>query len=252
MRLADITWPKAEQYFKEKDTVMIPIGSIECHGRHMPVGTDMLIPDKIAELVEEKSDILIVPTIPFGACQSLAPFPGTIHIDSEVLYLYVRQIVDSLYRHGARKIIFLNGHGGNVSTLERIGLEYEEKGVMTVLLNWWLMAWDMNPEWKGGHGGGEETAAIMGIDPSLVDYSEIGGPLKMKDVNENIVATGWRSVKFKGVQVDILRSTRSITDNGWIGTDHPNTATEEWGKEMIKTTADYIVDFIEELKKVEL
>jgi creatinine amidohydrolase len=251
MRLANLTWPKAEQYFKENDMVLIPIGSIECHGRHLPLGTDMLIPDKLTDLIEEKSDILIAPMIPFGACQGFAPFPGTIHIDSEILYLYIKQIVESLYRHGARKIIFLNGHGGNVSTIEKVGLEYEEKGVMTVLLNWWLMAWDMNPAWKGGHGGGEETAAIMAIDPSLVDRSEIGGLLKMKDVNENIAATGFRSVKFKGVEIGFLRKTPNVTDNGWIGPDHPNTATEEWGVEMIKTTADYIIDFIEEFKNVE-
>lgn len=252
MRLANITWPRAEQYFKENDMVLIPIGSIECHGRHMPLGTDVLIPEKITDLIEEKSSILIAPMIPFGACQSLSPFPGTIHIDTEVLYLYVKQIVDSLYRHGARKILFLNGHGGNIKTLEKIGLEYEEKGAMVALLNWWLMAWDMNPAWKGGHGGGEETAAIMSIDPSLVDSSEINGPLKMKDINENIIATGFCSVKFKGVQIEVIRHTPNVTDNGWIGIDNPNTATKEWGTEMINTTANYIVDFIEEFKKVEL
>lgn len=177
--------------------------------------------------------------------------PGKI-VEGQILYLYVRQVVDSLYRHGARKIIFLNGHGGNINPLERLGLEYEEKGAMVVLLNWWLMAWDMNPAWKGGHGGGEETAAMLGIDPSLVDASEIGGPLKMKDVNENIIATGFRSVKFKGVEIEFLRNTPNVTDNGWIGIDHPNTATVEWGTEMLQTTADYIVDFIEEFRKVKL
>ncbi|HWQ29734.1 MAG TPA: creatininase family protein [Negativicutes bacterium] len=252
MRLGKITWPKAEQYFKESDLVLIPIGSTECHGRHMPLGTDVLIPERLADLVEEKSDILIAPMIPFGSCQSLSPYPGTIHIDPQILYLYVSQVVDSLYRHGARKIIFLNGHGGNINPLERLGLEYEEKGAMVVLLNWWLMAWDMNPAWKGGHGGGEETAAMLGIDPSLVDVSEIGGPLKMKDVNENIIATGFRSVKFKGVEIEFLRNTPNVTDNGWIGIDHPNTATVEWGTEMLQTTADYIVDFIEEFRKVKL
>lgn len=67
MRLANITWPKAEKYFKESDMVLIPIGSIECHGRHIPLGTDVLIPEKITDLIEEKSNILIAPMIPFGA-----------------------------------------------------------------------------------------------------------------------------------------------------------------------------------------
>lgn len=114
------------------------------------------------------------------------------------------------------------------------------------------MAWDMNPAWKGGHGGGEETAAILGIDPSLVDKSEIGGELQFKHLSDNLKTTGFHSVEFKGVNVDIIRNTPHVTDSGWIGPDHPSTATEEWGKEMLETTANYIVDFMEEFKKVKL
>ena len=189
MRLSKITWPAAERYFKENDMVILPIGSTECHGRHMPLGTDTLIPDKILDLIEEKNDnILIAPMIPYGACQS----------------------------------------------------------------NWWLMAWDMKPEWKGGHGGGEETAGVMAVDPSLIDMSQIDLPLEMANITDNLVATGFRTVHFKGVEIEVLRNTPKVTDNGWIGPDHPNTATPEWGQEMVQTTADYIVDLVEELKKVKL
>lgn len=252
MRLSNITWPKAEKYFKENDMVLVSVGSIECHGRHLPLGTDTLIPDKLVELIEKKSDILIAPTIPYGACQSLEDYPGTINIDNEVLYQFLYSVIDNLYRHGARKILVLNGHGGNIKVIERIGLAFEKKGAMVVMLNWWLMAWDMNPAWKGGHGGGEETAGIMGVDPSLVDASEIGGPLELKNINDNLVATGFRTIRFKGVEFEVLRNTPNVTENGWIGPDHPNTATVEWGNEMLQTTADYIVDLIEELKTVEL
>lgn len=252
MRLANITWPKAEEYFKENDMVLVSIGSIEGHGRHLPLGTDTLVPDKILDLIEEKNDILIAPTIPYGACQSLADYPGTIDIDNEVLYQFLYQIIDNLYRHGARKILVLNGHGGNIKIIERIGLAFEKKGAMVLMLNWWLMAWDMNPDWKGGHGGGEETAAILGVDPSLVDKNEIGGPLELKNINDNLVATGFRTIRFKGVEIEVLRNTINVTDNGWIGPDHPNTATVEWGTEMLQKTADYIVDLIEELKTVTL
>ncbi len=74
--------------------------------------------------------------------------------------------------------------------IQRLGMEFEDKGCLVAMLNWWLMAWDMNPAWKGGHGGGEETAAILGIDPSLVDKSEIGGELQFKHLSENLKTTG--------------------------------------------------------------
>ena len=123
MRLSNLTWPHAEEYFRDHDTVLIGIGSIECHVRHMPLGTDTLIPDFLLDKIEQKSDVLIAPTIPYGACQSLADFPGTIDIDNEVLYLFCKQIFESLYHHGARKFVFLNGHGGNMKMIERLALE---------------------------------------------------------------------------------------------------------------------------------
>ena len=119
MRLENITWQRAEKYFKESDMVLLPIGSIECHGRHMPLGTDTLIPNKIVELLEEKSDILIAPTIPYGACESLAPYPGTINIGTEILYQFLYKVVESLYDHGARKILIVNGHGGKMCIRDR-------------------------------------------------------------------------------------------------------------------------------------
>ena len=149
MRLANITWPRAQKYFEENDMVIVSIGSIECHGRHMPLGTDTLIPDRLLELIEEKSDVLIAPTIPYGACECLEPYPGTINLGTELLYNLLYKVVENLYNHGARKILVLNGHGGNIKTIERVGLDFEKKGALVVMLNWWLMAWDMKPEWKG-------------------------------------------------------------------------------------------------------
>ena len=74
MRLTNLTWPKAQEYFEKNDMVLISIGSIECHGRHMPLGTDTLIPEHLLEKIEKKSDVLIAPTIPYGSCQCLAPY----------------------------------------------------------------------------------------------------------------------------------------------------------------------------------
>lgn len=252
MRLENITWPQAEAYFKQNDMVLIGVGSIECHGKHMPLGTDTLIPDHLLEKIEQKSDILICPTVPYGATDSLADFPGTINLGNDVLYAVMTRITESLYQHGARKFVILNGHGGNTRTLTKVGMDLQRKGGLMALLNWWLMAWDMDPAWKGGHGGGEETAAIMGIDPALIDDTYIEEPMQLKNVSDELVATGFNSVRYKGVSVDIPRLTPTVTDNGWIGPDHPTTATAEWGRKMLQTTADYIVDFLGAFQRAKL
>ena len=166
MRLSNMTWPQVETYFKSNDMVLISIGSIECHGRHMPLGTDTLIPDFLLDKIEQKSDVLICPTIPYGATESLCDYPGTINLGTELLYQVLGRVCDSLFQHGARRFVILNGHGGNVKSIDRVGYDIQRKGGILAELNWWLMAWDMDPAWKGGHGGGEETAAILGIDPA--------------------------------------------------------------------------------------
>lgn len=252
MRLSHLTWPKAQEYWKKQDTVLLGVGSIESHGRHMPLGTDTIIPNFLLDKIEEKSDVLICPTLPYGATESLSDFPGTINLGTELLYQVLERICDSLFDHGARHFVILNGHGGNIKSIDQLGYHLQRRGGILAELNWWLMAWDMNPKWKGGHGGGEETAAILGIDPSLVDQSEIPGPMVLRNVSDTLVATGFSSVRYKGVEVNIPRLTPSVTHNGWIGPDHPQTATEEWGREMLAASAEYISDFIEEFKKVNI
>lgn len=163
--------------------------------------------DRIAELLEEKCEVMIAPTIPYGATNTIYGCPGTITIGTDGLIMLLTKVCDCLYRYGFRKFIILNGHGSNCKAIEQVGMELHKKGAWLACLNWWLMAGELRPEWKGGHGGAEETAGIMGVDPSLVDMDYI---------------------------------------------HEPHLATEEWGKEMLQTMADYIADFIEEYEKIDL
>ena len=172
----------------------------------------------------------IAPTIPYGACESLYPFPGTVNLGTDLLYEVVKRIVENLKRHGARKFIILNGHGGNIKPLERIGYELDADGCLMAILNWWLNVWEMNPEWKGGHGGGEETAGVMAVNPDLVDRDYIDLPLEISDLSESIKGAGFNTVKYNDITVTVPRLTNHVTTNGWIGPDHPNTATVEWGQ----------------------
>ncbi len=253
MLLSEMTWVQAETYFKESDMVIIPIGSIECHGKHMPLGTDTMIPDKIIELVRKQNDkVMVIPTIPYGACESLYPFSGTINLGTDLLYELVKKIVENLKRHGARKFVVLNGHGGNIKALERIGYELDADGCLMAILNWWLNVWEMDPAWKGGHGGGEETAAVMAINPDLIDRTYIDLPLELTDISDTIKGSGFNTVQYNGITVTVPRLTNHVTDNGWSGPDHPRLATVEWGTKMLDTFASFMVSFLDEFSRVQL
>ena len=253
MRLANITGKKVEEYLQTSKTILIPVGSIENHGMHMALGTDTLIPDRIADLLEEKSGVLIAPTVPYGSTDTIDGCTGTVNIGSDGLCLILTRIVDSLYRYGFRRFIILNGHGGNCKPIEAVGMHLHKKGAYLACLNWWLMAGELRPEWKGGHGGGEETAGLMGVDPALVDMTYIHEPMNMlNDVSEELPTTSWNTVTFKGASVTIPRESRNYFGNGWYGHDAPDTATPEWGREMLQMMADYIADFVEAFERAPL
>ena len=251
MKLQRATWPQVQEYFKKKDVVIIGTGSLENHGMHMPLGTDALVPEKLIDLVEQRCDILSTPVLPFGNCDYFTDFPGTISLGDEVLTGVLMKIAEGLYNAGARHFIYINGHGGNCAAIDNVCYAMSRKKTVSAVLNWWVMAGEMNPEWAGGHGGGEETAAIMYIDESLIDRSAMK-PCDIKDVSCEIKAVSMKNAKFKGLTVTVPRDIHAVAQNGWYGPDDISKATPEWGDKMLNALADYIAEFAEEFQMAPL
>lgn len=249
MRLENISWKDCEDYFKSHDMVILITGSTENHGLHNPLGTDTMIPNKILELIEKKSDILICPTLPYGDCDFHTEYTGSISIGSDLLEMVVQRISDCLYDCGARHFVFLNGHGGNTHALSKVCRHLYKKGAVGTIFDWWTIAGKLNPEWAGGHGAGQETAAMLYVNPDLVQTDKImDSPLKK--ITGNLVASNAQTVSFKGIDIPIPRSNRLSSDNGWFGKDHPKEATYQWGKEMVEATAEFLLEYMEEFQKV--
>ncbi len=175
----EYTYKEIEEKIKEDPLVILPIGSVEAHGHHLPLNTDMLQPLWLAEKIAEKLNTLILPPIHYGWTESLAPFPGTISIGFDTLYLLVRDILSEVLRHGVRKVIVLSGHasGNHMAALrlacEEVNREYEDAKIM--LLSDYYIAYQYRgklvPE-DDSHAGVIETSRIMAIRPELVkeDY----------------------------------------------------------------------------------
>ncbi len=249
MLLSRVPHGKVAEYFEKNDMVLIPVGAMENHGTHLCLGTDHMVPNYIAKQLDTLSDILIAETVPYGVSDSHTAFPGSISIGYEGLYLVLTAIVDSLYAFGARKFIFLNGHGGNNGVIDRICLETYKRGGVGVMINWWTLAGQLNPEWKGGHGGAEETSAILHIDKEAVfmDLVEDFTPGELSDEIKNVYMS---TVSFKGGILNASRPAEATTSAGWYGDDHPSTATEKWGREMLECVTNYCAEFIEAFRKV--
>lgn len=257
MFLSHMNYLEVKNYLRSSDAVLIPVGSLENHGLHLPLGTDTLIPDRITQLISERSGILIAPTINYGATDDLAGFPGTVSIGTEGLIHLLRAVCDQLFHYGFRHFLILNGHGGNTAAIQTVGMHLYRKGAYLANLNWWLMAGQINPEWAGGHGGGEETAGVMAVDPALVKTEYLNLPEGIRnDLGDSLPYGAWTNILYKGVSVTVPRAIRDITDNGWLTYaftgDVPSRANPEWGSEMLKSVADYIADFAREFEKTAL
>src|SRR5689334_19800373 len=114
--LQEIT--RAESNARAAETLLVwPVGALEQHGPHLPVGTDDYQVEALtraaAKQAGEKIPVLVAPTLPFGSSQHHVPFGGTMSIGTETYYRLLCELAESLIRGGYRKIFIVNGHGGN-------------------------------------------------------------------------------------------------------------------------------------------
>lgn len=220
--LADLTWPEVEDLVARDDRLLMVTGATEQHGRHLPLGTDNMIPFTIATRLSAQTGVPIAPVMNFGYSEVHMAFPGTFTLTEETLRAVYLEMVQSAYRQGWRRLFVLNGHGGNIAAWEWVAaLAIKIKPELKIYLaNWWRESFvlDFARETVGrneGHAGLEETAAILVTRPHLVRLEEA--------VGSNLSNT----------QSDLSpEAYRSMVPHGAIGAD-PSQATVDWGDQLI-------------------
>ncbi|HUX99448.1 MAG TPA: creatininase family protein [Candidatus Deferrimicrobium sp.] len=134
MKFDNLTWTEFEHLAQSMKTVIVPWGALEAHGPHLPLSTDTIIADHIAELIAEKINALKIPPIPIGYSFHVSNFPGTLSLTEETLKQMAFELAGSLSSQGIQTLIFLSGHGGNVAPLEEIAEKIQEELPLSVLV----------------------------------------------------------------------------------------------------------------------
>jgi creatinine amidohydrolase len=208
-----MTWPevKSEQE-NGRDTVVVAFGATEQHGPHLPLATDALIGDHLAQLVAERLNAFVAPTVRVGCSEHHLEFPGTLSISQDTFHRVVADIVRSLARGGFRRIVLLPTHGGNFAPLAAAlaelgpvaGIEIRALTDLSALFTIAQLGADEHgvPLGEGGlHAGEWETSMLMAIHPQLVQL-ERGEPGYTGDPQaavEAIFSSGVHTIAKNGV-----------------------------------------------------
>lgn len=177
VRLEELTWRDAKQAVSNDMPVIIPFGSIEQHGHHLPLGTDSINLTNTAILAAEQAGALVAPTQVYGVSHNHMDFAGTMSLEPETLIHIIQDLIDSLYHHGFRRILLLNGHGGNNATIE-VGAIKSRKQYPDAIIGYSYsaaLARESKDLWKSGfvyHADEGETARLMSHRPDLVDMTQ--------------------------------------------------------------------------------
>ena len=184
--IARLQWKEFQRLVPDKImTAILPIGILEAHGA-AALGTDILIPERMASLLADPVGGLIAPTIPYGVPGSLSGYPGTVGVRTEVFTDYVADVLHSLAAAGFRQVFILNGHGGNNEALKEVAQEaWQGAGLAVAVLHWWMECGDIVKEiygGAGGHGGADETGLMLAISADLVEKRprQIDAPYRMR------------------------------------------------------------------------
>jgi len=214
--LSDLSWPQAAERLREALLVIVPFGATEQHGLHLGVGTDWILAQDIAKKVSQRTGTLLLPTMPYGVSGHHSDFPGTITLTTETFQKVVMEILDNLSGYGIKKIVFINGHGGNLAALSEAARHAREQHKMLCAICMW---WDTlaNELVLGqpaeAHAGYAETALMMSARRQAVrlQYAVLS-PTKQVDGDINIQRAGL--VEFKGGLARVILKTADVSDTG--------------------------------------
>jgi creatinine amidohydrolase len=171
MRLDEITSADVAR-LRRKPVVLLPVGAIEQHGPHLPLGADILQPMHVLERVAKRTGALLAPPIPYGLVVTSRPFPGSVSVSFDALRAYVRDVLADLVRNGFRRIVVVSGHaeGVHMAALRTAAKEVVDAGGadVTVLSDYDLVYASEFAEPGEGHAGKIETSRVLSARPDLV------------------------------------------------------------------------------------
>ncbi len=241
--IEELTLPELQE--GRPEVVVIPVGSTEQHAYHLPYGTDTWRVTAHCRLAAEWANerggrVVVMPAMPYGVNTNFTAWPFTVRIRVETLMAVVTDLVTELDRDGVRKVLIVNGHGGNVFPLRALTRQIHGKinGMVAVVDAGEYVPEETNREiWERGegvHAGEGETSEILYLRPETVRMEAAKAP--------NITPPKLRLLD--AINATYVKWWNDFTDTGGVG--DPTLATAEKGRRFLESSAETLGAFLKE------
>lgn len=265
--LQEMTWPDVKAYLQRCDMVIIPLGSIEQHGPHLPLGTDTYEACEMSKLISAKTGVVVANVLSVGYSESHMAFPGTITITQETMERVLKETVESLIRHGFRRILFFNYHGGNNLTQTRL-VAYINRTTPATAVAIGIGGpipgdvppgtYEKNFDWHAGVG---ETSLMMHLKPNLVRKDSIRNPdihftdevLKIQKFSKKypLLSNVWHARVGTHESSGKGGATHEFSSNGIWSLSDVTKASADLGQRRVEAMVKSSVDFINAWKEMD-
>jgi len=238
--LVNMTLPEVEGQLARNPVIIIPTGSVEQHGSHLPFGTDWFASHLFAKRLADEIDALMVPFTPLGVTPIHMGFTGTISLSPETYMGLMMDVVRCMARHGAKRIIIVNWHELNDPLIRLVATQLQQDlPIKFIVVQAHYVTLQLYGQETGlTHGGLLEALPVLVHDPSLaklekgVDPSPHGKGNKMDELRR------------RRETYTVFHDVRDVYPTGWYGTLEG--ATESYAQEVVAGVTAKIVEYVQE------
>jgi len=258
--LQEMTWTDVKEYLGSSDMVIIPLGSTEQHGPHLPLGTDYFLAMGVLEKISAKTGVVVAPVLLAGYSEYHSGFPGTLSIKPDTMVQVLFESAQMLLKYGFRRLMFFNSHGGNnivqQKIIHRINQETE---AVAAAIGYGGPIQVEDEEFFDWHAGIEETSDMLYLKPELVRMERAEKPvIRFTPKMQELLALSKNSPELAGIWASLFATptetrkggaSRDLSSNGvWCLSD-PKQATRERGEKDVQGQVERAVKFIEAWKQ---
>jgi creatinine amidohydrolase len=249
--LGEMTNPEVEAFLERSRTVIVPVGSVEQHGPHAPLLTDVIVPGEVARRVAPRVDAVIAPAVSYGLSYPHVGFTGVAHIRIPTFMALIEDIAVTLAEMGFRRVVFLNGHYDNTYAIAyacAAAAPRLPQGTRAFPINYWdgmlpeEAAEFFDPS-NGLHANAGETSAVMAVNPDLVDLERANQEMPPFPPVTN--AAPVHTAFFFSSPGSVYRATHSGT---W---GDPRQSSIEFGERYLEVVTDATVRVLDDIARTE-